>query len=305
MIRTLKKRINIKKHWLDLKVRRRKSKRTEGRHQYCELPKVSFIIQSFNHRGNIRLLANRLINLPYQECIICEDGSVDGSLQAWLRYFDRPNDFIIHSNDLHEIRTYDRAIRYANGEIICLLQDDEAPPSSPSWFEEALILFEQNPKLVMLGGWLGFQDIESDVHGQKKCWSTGDLTNQYNKASLYTQDEGPKYRFVEGINIGPLFIRREPFVKMGGFDLDFSPVGWPGIHFDTEMSLKTWLHGGQVAWYDAGFRQAGIGGTQSFGNLGKRKQQLITNHGKLIDKYSDRMNEIHALVREAESGRTE
>jgi hypothetical protein len=70
--------------------------------------------------------------------IVCEDGSLDGSHEKWMSYLDRPNDFLIHSNDLHEIRILDRAIRFARSDIICLVQDDDLIPRETDWLEAAL-----------------------------------------------------------------------------------------------------------------------------------------------------------------------
>jgi ABC-type maltose transport system permease subunit len=55
-----------------------------------------------------------------------------------MSYLDRPNDFLIHSNDLHEIRILDRAIRFARSDIICLVQDDDLIPRETDWLEAAL-----------------------------------------------------------------------------------------------------------------------------------------------------------------------
>jgi hypothetical protein len=48
-----------------------------------------------------------------------DDGSVDGSTERWLQFLDRPNDFLIPCNDIHEIRVTDRAIRWSRSEIVC------------------------------------------------------------------------------------------------------------------------------------------------------------------------------------------
>src|SRR4029434_531237 len=105
MIRPLRYLSDVRKRMLEDKVRRSKDARASQDCSYCESPQVSLILQSFNHRDNIRVSAERLRRLPYHELIVCEDGSVDGSLESWLRVLDRPNDFLIRSNDLHEIRT--------------------------------------------------------------------------------------------------------------------------------------------------------------------------------------------------------
>src|SRR5829696_6335609 len=56
-------------------------------------------------------------------------------------YQDRPNDFLSHSNDLHEIRILDRAIRFARSDIVCLVQDDDRIPRETDWLDAALRSF--------------------------------------------------------------------------------------------------------------------------------------------------------------------
>ena len=133
-----------------------KEDRLRRAQRYQERPAVSFLIQSFNHCDNVPIYVERLRLLPAQEIVVCEDGSLDGSLDAWVERLDQPNDFVVRSNDLHEIRAYDRAMRLARGDLICLMQDDEVPPEDGAWLDDALSLFETYPDLVVLGGYLGF-----------------------------------------------------------------------------------------------------------------------------------------------------
>lgn len=272
-----------------------KEKRLQKAGSYQPDPKVSFVIQSFNHRDNIPLYVERLRQLPTQEIVVCEDGSSDGSLEEWVLRLDGPNDFVIRSNDLHEIRAYDRAMRLARGELVCLMQDDEVPPADPRWLADALSLFEQFPDLVVLGGYLAFRGIESQNH-QPKGPFPGDLTNLYPDPPAHHTSDGIEFMFVEAINVGPVFIRRDRFIEMGGLDFKYAPVGWPGIHFDVELSLRVWDSGGQVGWYTPGFRQLGARGTEDFGHKGKRLSQLVANHGHLVADYTDRMPAIQARV---------
>lgn len=49
---------------------------------------------------------NRLPEGPACETIVCEDGSVDGSLAAWDDRLTRRNDFLVRSNDLRSRRAF-------------------------------------------------------------------------------------------------------------------------------------------------------------------------------------------------------
>ncbi len=53
--------------------------------RYREHPTVSVIVQSFNQVRNVAALESRLRNTCADELIVCEDGSIDGSHEAWLR----------------------------------------------------------------------------------------------------------------------------------------------------------------------------------------------------------------------------
>ena len=279
------------------RVSKHKTKYLARAHLYLDRPKVSFLIQSFNHKNNIKEIVRRLRKAAQSEIVVCEDGSIDGSLKLWDKYLDMPNDFIIRSNDLHEIRTYDRAIRLARGEFICLLQDDSIPPLTPQWFHQAMALFDKFTNLVILGGFLAFHGLESR-NTLSKGLSPGDITSVYTDSSLLKTRVGIPFMFVEAVNIGPVFIRKDFFLStIGGFDFQYSTVGWPGIHFDIEMSLRTWLKGGQVGFYKPFFEQAGGRGTEIFGHRDKRQSQLKKNYKQLRREYADRMTEINALVK--------
>ena len=68
------------------KVKARKAARAAMPYSYNETPKVSLIIQSFNHRANKENICERLPLTAHDEMIVCEDGSVDGSVNASSRW---------------------------------------------------------------------------------------------------------------------------------------------------------------------------------------------------------------------------
>src|SRR5512132_4712304 len=132
------------------RVKAYKAHRQSSSVRYRDQSKLAFIVQSFYRVSNIDQLLAGLRHLGEHELIVCEDGSLDGSHEKWMSHLDRPNDFLIHSNDLHEIRILDRAIRFARAEIVCLVQDDDLIPRNTDWLDSALRAFSNHPRLAIL-----------------------------------------------------------------------------------------------------------------------------------------------------------
>ena len=65
------------------------------------------------------------------QLVVVEDGSTDGSGEAWRRAL-RPADVMLESNNGHEIRAYNAGARAAAAEVVCFLQDDDIP-RAPGW----------------------------------------------------------------------------------------------------------------------------------------------------------------------------
>lgn len=94
-----------------------------------ETPTMCAIVQSFNHVDNVDRIARALISNPaIDEIIVCEDGSTDGSLEKWTENLRDTRHFIVVSNNLHEVRCYNRAMRLSSAQYFILLQDDDIPP---------------------------------------------------------------------------------------------------------------------------------------------------------------------------------
>lgn len=219
------------------------------------------------------------------ELIVCDDGSLDGSHEAWMSHLDRPNDFLIHSNDLHEIRILDRAIRFARGEIVCLVQDDDIIPQGRHWLHNALRQFTTYPNLTIIGGFMGFHSFHPDPRVATPIW-------------------GPApFQFVHHVNIGPYFIRKEHYEALGGWDYAFSRVGEPGICFDNELCLRAWMSGYQVGYSFAPLKgppgcYSMDGGTVLFsGPVRERNQRR--NSRRIFAMYAKNIRRIDRLVMEA------
>ena len=65
---------------------------------------------------------------------------------------------------------------------------------------------------------------------------------------------------MSGINQGPIAIRTDVYRSLGGFNFSYSEVGKPGIHFETELSLRMWESGWRVGLINSVGWSRGVGG---------------------------------------------
>jgi hypothetical protein len=266
-----------------------KAARRSSGFTYDEQPKLAFIVHSFNRVSNIDQLVGGLRAAGPSELIVCDDGSLDGSHERWLQHLDRPNDFLIHSNDLHEIRVTDRAIGWARAEIVCLIQDDDVIPDDPSWTASALSHFAADPTLAIIGGFMGFESFDPDPSVALPLW-------------------GPdEFRYVHHVNIGPYFIRRRSYTELGGWDHAFSAPGDPGICFESELCLRAWTAGHRVGYSFVPLKgpaghYAMDGGTMVFAPH-ERERNRVRNSRRIFERYESRSASIDALVAQANAER--
>ena len=268
------------------RVKEYKQQRGRSDREYQDRPELAFIVHSFNRISNIPQLVDGLRLMGDNELIVCEDGSLDGSHEKWMSYLDRPNDFLIHSNDLHEIRVLDRAIRFSRADIVCLVQDDDMIPRDAGWLDTAIRLFARYPRLAILGGFMGFGSFDPDPAKAKRIW-------------------GGDFRFVHHVNIGPYFIRRHAYESLGGWEYSFSEVGEPGICFDNELCLRAWIRDYQVGYSFVPFKgPAGHypadGGTVLFSN-DIRVRNSVRNSDTIFAWYGRHAARIDRLVEQANS----
>jgi glycosyltransferase involved in cell wall biosynthesis len=267
------------------RVKAAKARRQSSPLRYRDRSRIAFVVHSFNRIANINQLVSGLRRIDGHELIVCDDGSLDNSREKWMSYLVQPNDFLILSNDLHEIRILDRAIRFASADIICLVQDDDVIPHDSGWLEGALEEFKQHSNLAIIGGFMGFYGFNPDPGNVKCIWG-----------------EAP-FQFVDHVNIGPYFIRKHHYEALGGWDFSFSGVGEPGICFDNELCLRAWVNGYQVGYRFVPFKgppeQYSLdGGTMLFSAAVRRRNQL-RNGKKIFKMYAGHARRIAELVRKA------
>jgi len=242
---------------------------------YIDHPGVTAVVQLFNKRQNIEAIVGALLSSPIEEIIVIDDGSRDGALDILPKLLTGKNHFIIRSNDIFEIRTYSRALDFARGDIVALLQDDDIPPSDGSWVDDAVALFDRYPKLAILGGRDGLE-LKVTTNGNSSPSLGYNLVNHRNGNRVKF-----RFTFVDTVNRAPILLRREVIQRLGGIDNAFAPYQCD----DVDLCLRAWKAGLQVGLYSTEFvRDVGMGGMRIF-NAEQLPEQAKKNWKIIYDRY--------------------
>lgn len=245
---------------------------------YVKEPLVSIVLQSHNKSLQIKHILPKLRAWGDSlEIIIIDDGSDISHTQSLAESLTGANEFLVRANDLYENVTYDKAIRFANGKYIALLQDDDDFDDT-SWIDNAVRFFENYPQLAILGGKDGLDiDFEHDkqiAHGGKKA------------------DCEKEFQFVVSVNRAPMWLNKELFFRhLHHIDFSFAPFQFD----DYELCARAWLHGLQVGWYNARFKSLSVGGMRLW-NGAFTVEQTQRNGKRLYSMYADKIEEIREKV---------
>ena len=208
------------------------------------------VVQTFREKASqperliSRLVGASSASLSIQ--ILVNDDS--GEQQALWRRHLRSTDVYVSSENIHETRAYNKLARLANATYLVFLQGDNCLPQSAIWLHEALYLFSRLPRLAILGGHAGFDDpslsngfgpfprrapIPFYVHGFAPISIEGSspLSSPHSSPRARTNMNARHpiaFAHVYGVNIGPYFVRKRPFLDLGGFTEAYGGVGEPG-----------------------------------------------------------------------------
>mmetsp|Transcript_10904 Transcript_10904/g.33429 ORF Transcript_10904/g.33429 Transcript_10904/m.33429 type:complete len:344 (-) Transcript_10904:95-1126(-) len=237
--------------------------------------RLAAIVQSFNHIANVENISRSLSESnKVDEVVICEDGSSDGSLREWAARLKGKSEVVIRSNNLHEMRSYNRAMRIFDSDIVVLLQDDDLIPQSDQWLEDASRLFKRYPNLGVLTGYIGqtwdYSSKKGFEFGEHRSTHGGRREGNTAKIAYVDPTLQIPFMFVECAWIAPLFVRRSLLLEYGGLDLNIAKIGEPGVWQDCILSFDAWTHGYQVGVYN-GFLERGVGGHGSASSDAKMK----------------------------------
>jgi hypothetical protein len=164
------------------------------------------------------------------------------------------------SNDIHELRAYNRLAHVATAELLVFAQDDDKPdvtdPSSLSWLLDGLSLMRRHKDLALLGAYRGRYD---DGSRMKKSSNQNDgskfggnfESDRETRPIAYVDSElGVPFLWMYKVNMGPMLFKKSIFLASGGFHDQFSCAGEMAQGFDFEISVRMWAEGFKVGLYD-------------------------------------------------------
>jgi GT2 family glycosyltransferase len=272
---------------------------------YNQAPVISFIIQCHNRSKSVSEVVLQLRTFKGGEIIVLDDGSELSHTRTLSRFLTGANEFLIRSNDLYEIISYDRAIHFSRGTYVALLQDDDGFEDI-RWIQDAITLFEKHPKLAILGGKNGIKFLPPDLteDGLPGPWEyDGDIFKQSNVCKgvhVASAGRDHSFRFVQSVNRAPMLLNKALFESiLHHIDQSYAPVLWD----DAELCLRAWLSGLEVGWYPVEVQTSGYGkgGTRIWNNQLIERQNVV-NGKRLYERYGQELGRLEQLVEKANWG---
>ena len=254
-------------------------------------PVVTIVMQYFRRPKIIKPLMNSLLNLPFPvEFIINDDSRTE--VAEFANYAKQKSDLydwhLALSNDVHEIRGYNRLSLFASSELVYMIQDDDAAPRKPTWVSHAVALFNKYPLLGVLGGYRGrvdngkrqIKELKQNDGDKFGAHPERDKTGATRTIPLLDKEIGVPFMWCYKVNLAPYVVRRSLFAEVGGFNTNFSCAGSPGIGLDFELSIRLWNLGWKVGLFDPGFKHA-IGNSKNSGtHAGVQKKIRDANEAR-------------------------
>lgn len=268
---------------------------------YIENPIISFVIQCHNKSEQVVHLINKLKVVDNAEIIVIDDGSEPYHTERLIETLSQGNHFLLRSNDLYEVITYDRAIYLARGHLVVLMQDDD-DFEGYDWIQHAVTHFSNIPKLAILGGRMAIEPLPFE---KTPDGTIGEFTQNGRHAKIENlmsknlgadPDFPEEFQYTPVVVRAPMWIRRDHFIDtLKHIDQAYAPF----LVDDHEICLRAWLMGLKVAYYPAHFKiqKLGTGGMRIWNNK-LTKVQATRNYTQLYQVYGKQLLAISEKVKE-------
>jgi glycosyltransferase involved in cell wall biosynthesis len=186
-------------------------------------PLVSIVVPTYNRRGMLesllRLIAKQTFPMERLEVVIVDDGSTDGTAEL-LKQMARELPYrllAVESGHAGPGAARNLGVGEASAPVIAFLEDDVSPRND--WLANGLRYFD-----------------DESVGGVE-----GVTTQQGRDSSLRSFDPAGFFSFIPC----NLFIRRDVFLKSGGYDPMFFDAG-TGLYFREDLDLGLRLEAGGI-----------------------------------------------------------
>lgn len=144
------------------------------------MPKVSVIIGVFNGAERIKKAVDSILKQTYKdfEIIICDDGSIDNSIEVIedIALKDKRIKIIKNKKNLGLAVSLNKCLEIATGEYIARMDDDDISHSSR--FEKQVRFLESNPKYSIVG-------TSRNMYDEKGIWGKSILEGERSKLDIY------------------------------------------------------------------------------------------------------------------------
>ena len=194
--------------------------------------KISVIVTNWNGKKLLeKFLEKVIVNSPEaQEIILADDASTDKSLifAKNLQKIYPKLKIITHKKNLGFSRNSNHAASKASGDLLVFLNNDINPHLG--YIKNSLSHFN-NPKVIGVG----FSELGHENYGSV-YWKNGYLQLRPG----YSQ----KTHISAWVSGGSSIIRKEYFLKLGGFDNIYEPFYFE----DLDFGLRAWRSGYTLLW---------------------------------------------------------
>ena len=225
-------------------------------------------------------------------------------------------DSLLLSPNTHELRAYNRLALMARGAYIGFLQDDSMPPPPNvelSWLVHSASLFWRFPRAGAVGIQMGLFFVSAFDESVVGVQTLDDLPDKMpvcrtNATSFPAADgqisappsemKATEFVRVEAMrcaDVGPMFVRREAFLTVGGFNESGTVIGEPAsVLVDCELQARLWVEG-YAALY------LGLQGVERWHHTEERRAwqhpTMAAGHQRRLRAYRERFETLGSAAR--------
>ncbi len=249
-------------------------------------PRASIIVPAYNHLpvslACLRALADAGDSSSF-EVILVDDASSDSTPQVLpgvpgLRYHR-------NSRNLGFIGACNAGAELARGEFLVFLNNDTTV--QPGWLDALLATFDSHPDTGLAGSKLIYpdgrlQEAGGIVFADGSGWNYG----------RFDDPAHPRYNFVREVDYcsgASIALRRELFLRLGGFDSHYAPA----YYEDTDLAMRVRQEGLKVRYQPASVvvHHEGISSGTDLGSGVKAYQ--VVNHKKFLARWGEVLAASH------------
>jgi len=199
-------------------------------------PKVSILLQYFRRPWMIEEYVRRTAACSSAvplELLVNVDSPGDAA--AWAAVAANSSGLTVLpliSNNVHEVRAYNRLAHLARGDLLVLAADDDYFPAGGncSWLLDIVRVFERWPQAGVLG-----------LRRATVCMKSDGKEEVHRDPVL-----GLQLQFAQVVDMAPMAVRRSAYLHVGGLDETASEPGECGVMSDWDLCVRMWKAGWQV-----------------------------------------------------------